>query len=176
MDDELLESADDERVIEEEAEEAEDEDQALGLEAAAEELAAEADPSLAVNVPLYGSHNVIYNGSVSQTLPNGVQESCSFSFRYGNYGVGYTQIRMGAAPGCGRVRTVVYAGDDAGLYEASAQTTYSYTWIQATAPAGLIFNAYYCVELWSWGSMTFSYNAVTNTRSSLVLHPGEICY
>lgn len=56
-------------------------------------------------LPNPGAHNTLFTRTFTK---NG--ESCSFSFMYGNFGVGYTQVRVNSA-GCGEATTTVISGN-----------------------------------------------------------------
>lgn len=143
----------------------------VNLDGAANDLSDRDDPSFGFYVPTSVAQNTIYNRTFSAG-----GESCNFSFYFGNYGVGYAWIKMSGGPGCGGVSSYVVAANAAGYYDDFEWRNAPSVWAPATASAGNIIHADYCVELHSWGSLNFGYNALTNTLEYESANWGDYCY
>jgi hypothetical protein len=113
----------------------------------------ETSQQLVTGVPGTGAHNVLFQAAFTKGI-----ERCDFVFMYGNFGVGYTQLRLDSA-GCGLGRTSLVSGN----FQQSGQATAfpGEGVVQATGVGNIIF-AQYCVETHSTGALAFTYNALDN--------------
>ena len=135
-----------------------DDDRNVSFGDGVDQLTNQRNPALSYSLPEFVTHNTIYTGSFTYGW-----ETCNFTFFFGNYGVGYAWIKMSGGPGCRGVESHVVSAAGPYFYEDNAWIEQPNIWAEASTNFGSIINASYCVELHSWGSLNFSYNALTNT-------------
>jgi len=99
---------------------------------------------------------------------------CYFSFMFGNFGVGYTQLDLNSA-GCHSAVTGVISAKNGSFYSDYAYPEAPYSWDQATAPAGNILEAQFCISTGN-GAVLFQYNALTNTLKPITELANFECY
>lgn len=122
----------------------------------------EISQQVVTGVPGTGVHNFLFHGAFIKGF-----ERCDFVFMYGNFGVGYTQLRLDSA-GCGLGRTSLVSGN---FQQSAPATAFPGTGVvQATGVGNIIF-AEYCVETHSTGALVFAYNALDNRLISLGEQP-----
>lgn len=131
-------------------------------------LASAAPVMASNNLPNPAWHNTSFTRSFSY---NG--QTCKFTFMYGNYGVGYAYLKLNS--GCYSAVVGVISASGGNYYSAYGNPQPPFGFAQATAPAGNILEAQYCVSSGN-ASLMFGYNALNNTISYLQETPNGECY